>query len=124
MVDNAFKPVFYLKENCPFCLKIRIFILEAGLTSDVEISSFESGSAQEALVRKELEPYFDKITFPVAQLEPGRHIAESDEIIAGLATRAGCVPEEMDVYRNYIDGTFALAMKLWKENAELKKGAT
>ncbi|MDL2410661.1 glutathione S-transferase N-terminal domain-containing protein [Rhizobium calliandrae] len=124
MTNTDFKPIVYLKENCPFCLKVRLFLLEAGLTPDVEVHDFAPGTEQEDLIRAELLPHLDRVSFPSAQLARGRYVSESDDIVAFLAAKAGRNPSDMPVYRNYVDGAFAMAMALWKENRELKKAAS
>lgn len=123
MTETDFKPIVYLKQNCPFCLKVRLFVLEAGMEDDVEIRDHSPGSDQEMVLRAALDPHFEKVSFPAAQLEPGHYIAESDDIVAFLAAKAGRDPSTMTAYRNYVDGAFAMSMKLWKENMELKKAA-
>lgn len=124
MTSETFKPTVYLKENCPFSFKVRLFLLESGLASEVESRDFTPGSAQEDAIRAELQPHLDKVSFPSAQLEPGRYVTESDDIVAFLASKAGRDSKTMPVYRNYVDGAFAMAMKLWKENQELKQAAS
>lgn len=124
MTDNTFKPIVYLKENCPFCLKVRLFLLESGLAPEVETRDFVPGTEQEEAIRSELSPHFEKVSFPTAQLEPVRYVAESDDIVAFFAAKAGRDPAGMTVYRNYVDGVFSMALKLWKENQELKKAAS
>lgn len=120
MTGHAFKPIVYLKQNCPFCLKIRLFLLEAGLTDEVDVRDFAAGAPDEEAVRAELSPHLEKITFPAAHIEAGRYIAESEDILSALAARFGREPASLPVYRNYVEGSFAMAMKLWKENQELK----
>src|SRR3546814_2562119 len=71
MTDTAFRPTLYLLDPCPFCFKVRVFLMEAGLTEKVEIRSFGQGEEMEA-VRAELAPHLSKISFPAAELEPGR----------------------------------------------------
>lgn len=124
MTDNTFKPIVYLKENCPFCLKVRLFLLESGLASEVETGDFVPGTQQEEKIRAELQPHIEKISFPSAELEPGRYVTESDDIVTFFAAKAGRDPKEMAVYRNYVDGVFAMSMTLWKENMELKTAAS
>lgn len=124
MTSETFKPVIYLKENCPFCLKVRLFLLETGLASEVESRNFVPGTEQEETIRAELQSHLDKVSFPAAQLEPGRYISESDDIIEFFAAKTGRDPAGMTVYRNYVDGVFAISMRLWKENMELKKAAS
>lgn len=123
MTDSRFKPIVYLKQNCPFCMKVRLFLLEAGLGEAVETRNFAPGEPEEAAIRAELSPHFEKPSFPAAQLEPGRYLADSDEIVARLAAWSGRDLATMPVYRNYVDGPFAGMMRLWKENQELKAAA-
>ena len=124
MSDNTSRPIIFFKRSCPFCLKVNLFLLEAGIMADVEIREFEPGSKQEEDIRAELSPHLPKVSFPAARLEPGRYIAESDDIIAFLAARSGREPASMPVLTSYIEGALKPMMKLWKENVELKAAAT
>src|SRR3546814_6184318 len=56
MTDTAFRPTLYLLDPCPFCFKVRVFLMEAGLTEKVEIRSFGQGEEMEA-VRAEIAPH-------------------------------------------------------------------
>ncbi|ACM28899.1 glutathione S-transferase N-terminal domain-containing protein [Agrobacterium sp. SHOUNA12C] len=123
MSDTTSRPIVYFKNNCPFCLKVKLFLLEAGMMDDVEIREFEPGSKQEKEIRAELDTRLEKVSFPSAQLEPGRYIAESDDIIAFLAARSGREPASMPVLNNYVEGALKPMLKLWKENLELKAAA-
>jgi len=123
MTNTPFKPIVYLKENCPFCMKVRLFLLETGLSSTVDSRDFVPGTEQEEKIRAELSPHLEKVSFPAAQLKPGQYITESDDIVTFFAALAGKDPKELTVYRNYVEGVFTLAMKLWKENLELKEAA-
>ena len=71
MQNADFRPVVYLKKACPFSLKVRLFLLESGLLDKVDIHEVAPGSAEDEAVRKELEPHFEKVSFPAAQLSPG-----------------------------------------------------
>jgi glutathione S-transferase len=44
MTDHAFRPVLYVKDRCPWSLKVRIFLLEAGL-STIRLRVFAPGDA-------------------------------------------------------------------------------
>jgi len=123
MTNPAFKPVVYFKENCPFCLKVRLYLLEAGMLDAVEIHDFVPGSKLEEDIRGELSPHLAKVSFPAAQLEPGRYIAESDDIITFLAVKSGREPASLPVFGNYVEGPFKMMMNLWKENQQLKAAA-
>lgn len=123
MNDLTFKPVVYFKQNCSFCLKVRLFLLEAGMMEAVDIRDFVPGSKQEEDIRAELSPHLAKVSFPAAQLELGRYIAESDDIIAFLAVKSGREPASLPVFSNYVEGPFKTMMNLWKENQQLKAAA-
>ena len=123
MTNSTFKPVVYFKQNCPFCLKARLYLLEAGMVEAVEIRDFVPGSKQEEDIRAELSPHLSKVSFPAAMLEEGHYIAESDDIIAFLAVKSGRDPASLPVLSNYVEGALKPMMKLWKENVELKAAA-
>jgi len=122
-MTETFKPIVYLKQHCPFCMKIRLFILEASIGADVQTREFASGTPQEEAINAELAAHLSKLSFPAAQVQPGQFIAESDDIIAALARKSGRDPASMPVYQNYVDGPLATLMRLWKENIDLKKAA-
>ncbi len=117
------KPVVYVKRSCPFCLKVKLFLLEAGLMKTVAIHEFEPGSQQEHDIRSELAGRLDKVSFPAAWIEPGRYLTEADTIIALLAARAGRDPADMPVLASYVEGALKPMMALWKENFEPKTTA-
>ena len=121
MNDQSFRPVIYLKEKCPFCMKIRIFLLESGLLDRVQVKDFAPGTPQEQQIREEVSPHLEKVSFPAAQLAPGEFLADSDGIIARLAERDGKDPGQMPVLKAYLEGPFQQIMTLFRENMELKK---
>ena len=123
MSDAAFRPVVYLKKACPFSLKVRLFLLESGLLDKVDVHEVAPDTREDAAVRQELEPHFDKVSFPSAQLAPGHYISDSDTIVREFAKMVGADPERLPTLKMYKDGAFQQLMNLYKENAELKKRA-
>ena len=121
MAASDFRPVLYLKDKCPFCMKVRLFMLEAGLLGDVEVREFVPGTDEEQKIKDELSPHLEKVTFPAAQTEPGRYLADSDGIISQFAAKANVDPAAMPVLQAYITGPFTSLMNLFRENMELKK---
>jgi glutathione S-transferase len=124
MTDHAFTPVLYLQQNCPFCLKVRIAVLETGQADAVDLRVFVPGTPEEAAIRAELDGKLAKITFPAALFGPGEYVADSDAIVAALAERAGRRPADMPVYTAYLDAAFQPMMGLFQENKALKAAAT
>ncbi|WP_155935230.1 hypothetical protein [Methylobacterium sp. 10] len=46
------------------------------------------------------------MTFPTAELTPGRFTTESDAIVAHLAKRACVEPDALPTDRSYLDGLY------------------
>jgi|WetSurMetagenome_2_1015567.scaffolds.fasta_scaffold63480_2 hypothetical protein len=121
MSDANFRPVVYLKNKCPFCMKVRIFLLESGLNTKVDVRDFAPGTEQEQAIRAELEPKLEKVSFPAAQTAAGRYMTDSDGIIGELAAHAGVDVASMPVLGAYLEGPFQQIMQLYRENMDLKK---
>lgn len=119
MSDIAFRPVIYLKEGCPFCLKVRLFLLEAGLSDSVEMRAFLPGEPEEKVIRDELYSRLEKVSFPAAEMAPGSYIADSDAIVGTLAEQAGRDPADLPVYSAYLTAALKPMMALFKENMAL-----
>jgi glutathione S-transferase len=120
MTDPSFQPVLYVKPGCPFCLKVRLFALEAGILDRIAVRDFTPGSAAELTIREELGAALGKVSFPTALLAPGRYVAESDVIIAEFAAISGRDPDELPVYRTYAAEVLPSLVTLHRENQALK----
>jgi glutaredoxin 2 len=116
-----FRPVLFLKSTCPHCLKLRIFLLEAGLLDRFEQCIFTQGDDAEAAIRAELAPHFDKVTFPTVQYEPGRFMKDSDAIIAHYAAEAGLDSARLPVFAAYAASVLPKYMEVRKELNALKQ---
>jgi len=71
------------------------------------LRDFASGTDDEVSVHQELEPYFEKIRFPTAQIADGIFRNESDELITHYAREAGVNPAAMPTFCEYVTGPFA-----------------
>lgn len=123
MTDTALRPVLYLQQNCPFCLKVRIAALETGQADAVDMRVFVQGSVEEEAIRAELDGKLAKVTFPTAQFAPSEYVADSDAIVAALADRVGRTPKDLPVYTAYLEAAFQPMMGLFHENRSLKAAA-
>lgn len=121
MSGDRFRSVLYLNQQCPFCLKLMIFLTEAGLLKQFEIRKFIRGDAAEQEIRAELAPHFEKVSFPAAQIAPGQYMKDTDALIAHYAKEAGVDPSEMALLNYYVGGVFERMGALFRENMEFKK---
>lgn len=122
MSDTESKPVLFMKKGCPFCLKVRLFLLESGLLPNVEVREGASPAEEQAL-RDELSPHVGKVSFPAAKFGADDYVVGSDEIIERLAKEAAVASGDLPTLTAYVDGPFRTLLELHRENAELKKQA-
>lgn len=121
MSTRTEKPVLFVKHECPFCLKVRLYLLEAGLLDSVTLRESHSPEEEKTL-RAELEPHLDKVSYPTLRLGDS-YMTESDDIIARFAREGGPAPAQLPTFQAYVEGPFKQLLALYKENAELKKTA-
>lgn len=118
---SAFRPVIYLKESCPFCLKVAAFLAESGHAADYELRTFWPDDEREQAIRGELAPHFEAPSFPAMQVAPGRFLKESDAIVALLAEQTGCDSAAMPIYSYMLSGPFRRMREQFAQIRELSQ---
>lgn len=121
MSADPFRPTLYFNDQCPFCLKVKIFLLESGLREAVEVEEFAPGSPEEAAIKEALAARLTKVTVPAARIGPDEYITDSDEIISRLAQTKALNPGTLPVLNTYAQVALGRIISLFKENAELKR---
>lgn len=116
-----FKPVLYLKQSCPFCLKVASFLSEAGVFADFELRTFWPGEAEEDAIRAELAPHLEKISFPALQFAPGEFMADSDAIIERYSRTTGADPAALPFYNYVLNGAFRRLRENFQQIRELEE---
>lgn len=122
MTTPSFRPVLYVKDRCPWCLKLRLFLLEAGLSDRFDWRVFAPGDVMEEGIRHELASHFEKVTFPTVEIAPGQFIQDSQAIIDHYAAETGIDPADLPTLDQYVRGPLARLGELRKEIAGLKVG--
>lgn len=113
-------PVVYLKRGCPFCMKVRLFLLEANLLSRVELRAFDTDTDEERSIGQELSAHFDKVTYPAVKLSQDTYINGSDDIVALFAKQWDINLSALDTFQDYSHGVFEHLIRLFQENMTLK----
>lgn len=119
----AHKPKVYMMIECPYCLKLRVFMNEANLDDKVEYVVFHSGDDTHQAVRNRMIEAGQKPSFPTAELEEGKLTAESDFLMEHFAGPDGPKPKDLPLYNYVMDGIFERALAMHKELTELKASA-
>lgn len=120
-MSNTDKPKIYLMIECPFCLKFRIFLSEAGLDDKVEFVVFKSGDDTHQAVRNRMIEAGQKPSFPAAELEEGKLTTETDHLIEHFSQGTSIDAKTLPLLNYYLDGVFQRFGAMHKELAELKE---
>ena len=123
MTVSSVRPRAYLKQACPFCLKLRIFLTEAALADDVDFIVFADGDETHQRLRAQMEAAGQQPTFPAIEFEPGKLTTGTDGLIERFAASSGAVPSSMPLLTYYSEGVLLHHLTLFKALQELKAAA-
>ena len=104
---SGFMPVIFLKAGCPYCFKLRLALLEAGLSDRVRFQEFEADTPEESLIRTQLSRHFFALSFPAAEIAPGQFEKGSDALIQHFLEHSGKTGTQLVTLQAYIEGPFA-----------------
>ncbi|WDF73917.1 glutathione S-transferase N-terminal domain-containing protein [Novosphingobium sp. KACC 22771] len=121
MSQADFRPIAYVKDRCPWSLKFRLFLLEAGLQDRFDFREFAPGDDREAAIRAELAPHFTQPTFPTVQIAPDVYMRESDDLIAHYAAVYGVDLASLPTLDQYVRGPLVTIAELRAEIAQLRR---
>jgi len=113
---NDAVPTAYLKRSCPFCLKLRIALTEAGQADRLRYVVFDDGDETHLRLRGEMEQAGQQPSFPAVEFEPGRYTTGTDDLIARFVDEPGALP----LLRYYEEGVFQSVGRMFRELRELK----
>ena len=120
---NANSPIkVYLKKTCPFCLKLRIFLTEAGLADRADFIAFDDGDATHQALRSRMQAAGQEPGFPAAEFEPGKLSTGTDDLIARFAKDGAVDAATLPLLRYYSEGVFKKYGEMFRELRQLKGG--
>ncbi|WP_221794875.1 hypothetical protein [Oceanobacter mangrovi] len=118
-----FKPVAYLKDSCPFCFKLVMFLAEAGLMDKVEIIRIKGDDEAEMNHYHQLLQGKTGATasFPTMELAPGEFSSDSEGLISHFAAEYGVDVATLAGLAYYKDNLFPAYIARFKELKALKE---
>ncbi len=119
MTDDV-TPAIHLKRTCPFCLKLRIFLTEAGIADKFTFNVFDDGDETHKALRTRMEEAGQEPSFPAAELTPGTLETGTDALIARFSQEAGVDPSSMPLLTYYSEGVFEKHIAMFRELRDLK----
>ena len=110
----------YLKRSCPFCLKLRMFLTEAGIANRFAYLVFDDGDETHKALRARMEKAGQEPSFPAVELEDGVLTTGTDGLISRFAKEAGVDPAAMPLVSYYSDGVFKQYGAMFRELRALR----
>ena len=117
--EPTFTPRIILKQSCPFCLRLQIFLTEAGLAENFRYLIVKDGTAEYDEVKSILEEKLGEASFPTVEIERNTFMSGSDELIDHYADEAGIDRNAMPLLTYYEHGVFPAMQDLFQENKDL-----
>jgi hypothetical protein len=119
-MNASTRPRAYLKKTCPYCLKLRIFLTEAGLADRFDFTVFDDGDDTYKALRARMQAAGQEPGFPAVEIEPGNLTTGTDDLIAHFARQAGVDATKLPLLKYYSDGVFVRHVEMFKELKKLK----
>lgn len=110
----------FLKKTCPYCLKLRIFLTEAGIAGQFDFAVFDDGDDTHKALRARMQAAGQEPGFPAAEIEAGKLATGSDELIARFAQQAGVDAAKLPLLKYYSEGVFIQHIEMFRELRQLK----
>lgn len=108
-----FRPVAYLRTDCPFSFKFLLFVSEAKLIDRFDIIRCDPNSSDFESVKKKLaDASGKKATFPTVEVEPNVYKSDSDALVAHYAELNKIEPQSLPAFSFYVKGIFPQLQKL------------
>lgn len=113
MSPTPFKPKAYLREGCPFSFKFLLFASEAGIRDKLELIRCDPEAPEFKAIRSRLQAGLHKpATFPTVEIEPGRFLSDSDELIEHYASMYHIEVNKLPALSFYLQTIFPQLLRL------------
>jgi hypothetical protein len=118
MRPQPFKAKAYLKEGCPFSFKYLLFMVEAGLSDQIEVIRCDPSDPGFDAVKAKLTAGLRKpASFPAVEIEPGRYESDSDALIRHYATKNGVEASSLPALAFYTETIFPQILDLHEQKS-------
>jgi len=109
-----FIPNAYVKTNCPFSFKFRLFMMEAGLSRNVRFVAIDPDSPNYEQEKADLQTKVGHAhTFPIVEVEPGIYRADSDELILYFSDFHAIEPATLPTLNFYETGLYPTFLEMF-----------
>ena len=109
-----FKPKVWVRTNCPYSFKFRLFLAEAGISDHFDIIPMDPDSPQFAVAVNEMTAQFEtKVIFPIVEISPGKVLTDSDVLIEHFASEFKIDQSNLPTLSFYRTGLFVCYVEMF-----------
>lgn len=111
---SDFIPKAYVKTNCPFSFKFRLFALEAGLADRFEFVELDVDAPRQADDKADLKRRVGRShMFPIVEIAEGAFMDDSDLLIDHFAKLHAVDDRQLATLNFYRDGLFPTFLEMF-----------
>lgn len=111
---TEFKPTAWVRTNCPYSFKFRIFVAEAGLSDKFHFVPMDPDSPDFATIKSEVDRRSGRKTaFPTVEIAPDEFKDDSDALIAHYSSKFGVNPTGLPTLDFYRKGLFICYLEMF-----------
>lgn len=111
---SEFIPTAWVRTNCPYSFKFRLFVTEAGLSDQFSFIPMDPDSPDFATIKGELDRKAGRsITFPLVEVAPNQFMTDSDALITHFADRYGLDDSAMPTLSFYRSGLYVCYLEMF-----------
>ena len=111
---TEFVPTAWVRTNCPYSFKFRLFVVEAGLAKKFHFVPMTPGSKDFEEIKSQIEHRSGrKAQFPTVEVAPGTFMTDSDELIEYFAAQYGKSANELETLSFYRNGIFLCYVEMF-----------
>lgn len=109
-----FKPIAWVRTNCPYSFKFRLFVVEAGLADNFQFVPMNPETREFDDIKKQIEHRSGKkVQFPTVEVAPDVFMSGSDELIDYFAAQYGQNTDELATLSFYRNGIFLCYVEMF-----------
>jgi hypothetical protein len=111
---SEFKPTAWVRTNCPYSFKFRLFVTEAGISDQFQFVAMDPNSPDFARVKSEIDRRSgQKTVFPTVEVAPNEFLTDSEALINHFSAEHGIDVSDLPTLTFYRNGLYVCYIEMF-----------
>jgi len=111
---SDFKPTAWVRTNCPYSFKFRLFVTEAGISDRFQFVAMDPDGPDFESVKSEIDRRSGKKTvFPIVEVAPDDFMTDSDALIKHFSSEHGIDASDLPTLAFYRNGLYVCYIEMF-----------